>query len=152
MKRDSLQDFIDFLKCLKKNRVNFVVVGAHAMSFWGYVRATGDIDILIDPEIENCERLMLALKEFGAPLKKTKEADFQILGTVFQIGIPPVRIDILNALDGVETTDIFEKSVSGMIMGVKVKIMHLSDLIKNKKSTGRSKDLLDVKELNKIKK
>ena len=152
MKRDPLQDFVDFLHCLKSNKVKFVVVGAHAMSYWGYSRATGDIDILISPSGENTNKLMLALKEFGAPVKQLTGLDFQIKGTVFQIGIPPVRIDILNVIDGVRTERVFETAVAGTLLGVKVKIIHLAELIRNKKSTGRAKDIQDISELEKLKK
>lgn len=151
MQREPLQDFIDFLTVLNQHKVQYVIVGAHAMAYWGYVRATGDIDIFLARDSENTKRLMESLAAFGAPMRGVSAEDFQKKGTVFQLGVPPVRIDLLNHIDGVTSKAVFSKSVIGKILNIRVKIIGLNELIKNKKSTGRDKDKMDVGELSKIK-
>lgn len=145
------RDFSDLLGCLKKAKCKYVVVGSHAMAAWGYVRATGDLDILILPTQANANRVYDALKEFGAPLKTIAPIDFSTPGTVYQIGLPPVRIDILNQIDGVDAVEAYSKARYGQITGVRVRILSLDHLIHNKKSTGRDKDRLDANELQKLK-
>jgi hypothetical protein len=91
------------LDALARARVEFVVVGAHAMAAHGYARATGDIDILVRPERENAARVLLALEAFGAPIDAhgVTQTDFERPGNVYQIGLPPRRIDLLTAISGV---------------------------------------------------
>ena len=88
MKRDPLQDFIDFLKLLNAKKIKYLIVEAHAMSHWGYTRATGDIDVLIDATAGNLKKVVSALKDFGAPIKGLSITEFETPGTVFQIGVP----------------------------------------------------------------
>ena len=150
--RAPLQDFKDFLVSLNKEKVKFLIVGAHAMSQHGYTRATGDLDILVFPELNNYEALIKALKRFGAPCGNLSVEDFQDKETVFQIGVPPLRIDILNSVDGVSAKAAFAKSTKGRMLGVSVRFLGLDSLIANKTSTGRPKDLLDVAELKALRK
>ncbi|HSR66697.1 MAG TPA: hypothetical protein VLU25_02055, partial [Acidobacteriota bacterium] len=89
--------------------MRFLLVGAHAVGFWAEPRATGDLDVLIDPTPENAGRVMAALKMFGAPLHDLTEEDLTSPGTVYQMGLPPVRIDILNSVSGVS----FEEAWDG---------------------------------------
>jgi hypothetical protein len=127
--------------------VDYVVVGAYAMSVFGYTRATGDIDILSNPEEHNVEKLWLALEAFGAPLSEVTKEDFLKEGTVFQIGIAPLRIDILTSIDGVNFDNIqIEHHITD---GLKIPYIDLQSLIKNKRSTGRLRDLADCEELEK---
>ncbi len=127
--------------------VEFVIVGAYAMSAFGYTRATGDLDILVRAEKDNVERLWLALESFGAPLAAVSKDDFLHEGTVFQIGIAPLRIDILTSIDGVQFDDIHVERHS--MDGLSVPIIDLDSLIQNKRSTGRLRDLADCEELEK---
>lgn len=127
------------------------MAGAHAMSHLGYTRATGDLDILIQTDFDNVQAVINSLSDFGAPVSKVKISDLQIPGRVFQIGVPPLRVDILTSLDGVKEEDVFKKRKKGRLLGVSVHFLDFDSLIKNKLKTGRPKDKLDVLELKKLK-
>lgn len=132
---------------LNRFEVDYVIVDAYAMSVFGYTRATGDIDILSNPKEDNVEKLWLALEAFGAHLSEVTKEDFLTEGTVFQIGIAPLRIDILTTIDGVNFEDIqIEYHTTD---GLKIPYIDLPSLIKNKRSTGRLRDLADCEELEK---
>ena len=141
------KDYADMISELNRFEVDYVVVGAYAMSIFGYTRATGDIDILSNPKEDNVDKLWLALEAFGAPLSEVTKEDFLKEGTVFQIGIAPLRIDILTAIDGVKFDDIQVKH--HITDGLEVPYIDLPSLIKNKRSTGRLRDLADCEELEK---
>jgi len=135
------------VKALDACGVEYLVVGAYAMGAYGYSRATGDMDILVRPNRENAERVIRALAAFGAPVEHISVEDFETEGTVYQIGVAPVRIDILTSIDGVSFDEItIEKQDIG---GIVVPVIDLDSLIKNKRSTGRLRDLADCEELEK---
>jgi hypothetical protein len=121
-----------------------MVVGGYAMAFHGFVRATGDIDLWINASKENSKRVWKALEKFRAPLFDLTIEDLQILGIVFQIGIVPNRIDIITQIDGVDFSNAFQDRETVEIENLTVPILSKSHLLKNKKSTGRAKDLNDV--------
>lgn len=98
-------DFKDLLSAFNAQSVEFLVVGAHALAAHGYVRATGDLDVWVRPVPENARRVMAALDSFGAPLAGLTTEDLTRPGTVFQIGVAPIRIDVLTAIDGVAFED-----------------------------------------------
>lgn len=145
-------DYKEMLLCLKQEGVRFLLVGAYALGAHGYPRSTGDIDIWIEPSKENSANLIHALKKFGAPVTGLSEKDFQKKNTIFQIGVAPCRIDIITGIDGVAFDKAYTNRETISLDGVKFPVLSLEDLIKNKKSTGREKDLLDAKELGKLKK
>jgi len=141
------KDYADMITELNRFEVDYVVVGAYAMSVFGYTRATGDIDILSNPKENNVEKLWLALEAFGAPLSEVTKEDFLKEGTVFQIGIAPLRIDILTTIDGVNFDNIqIEHHTTG---GLDIPYIDLPSLIKNKRSTGRLRDLAYCEDLEK---
>jgi len=141
------KDYADMITELNRFEVDYVIVGAYAMSVFGYTRATGDIDILSNPKEDNVEKLWHALEAFGAPLYEVTKEDFLKEGTVFQIGIAPLRIDILTTIDGVNFDNIqIEYHITD---GLDVPYIDLQSLIKNKRSTGRLRDLADCEELEK---
>ena len=150
--KDPLQDLREFLEVLNRREVLYLVIGAHAMSHWGYTRATGDLDILVQPSTENSLRVAEALREYGAPMKGIAPKDFTKPHQVLQLGVAPLRIDILTSIDGVDEARVFRTSKKGELLGVPVRFINLPDLIKNKAASGRPKDILDVKELRKVKK
>lgn len=121
-----------------------MVVGGYAMAFHGFVRATGDIDLWIGASQENAKKVWKALEKFGAPLFDLTLEDLQTLGIVFQIGIVPNRIDIITQIDGVEFSEAFQNHESVVIENLTVPILSRPFLLRNKKSTGRAKDLNDV--------
>jgi len=121
------------------------------MGAYGYPRATGDIDIWVEPTVDNAVKVFTALKEFGAPLKDLTQETFAKKGIIFQIGLPPRRIDILTEIDGVEFSKALNKRNDIVIDSLKIPFLSLKDLIVNKKATGRDKDKVDVKFLMKKK-
>jgi len=140
-------DFIELLQKLKAHRVEFVVVGAYAMGVLGYTRATGDLDLYIRPTAENAKALVRALAEFGAPMENVNVSDFERPETVFQIGVAPVRVDILTSLDGVSFDDIRPEMAD--LGGITAPVIDFESLLKNKRATGRLRDLADCEELEK---
>ena len=94
-------DFRDMLSSLSEEEVEFLLVGAYAMAVHGLPRATGDLDVWVRPTPDNARRIVKAIERFGAPLHDLTEADLVKPGTVFQIGVPPRRIDLMTAIDGV---------------------------------------------------
>lgn len=139
-------DFLDMLVALDGARVEFVIVGAHALAAHGIPRATGDIDILVRPSSENAERVVRALRDFGAPFAEhgVSKADFAIEGTVYQIGLPPRRIDILTSISGIGFDEIWRSRMKTSISGQPVSVIGKSEMIKNKRAAGRAKDLADA--------
>ena len=142
-------DYKDMLQVLLDNGVKFLLVGAYAMGVHGYPRATGDIDIWIEPSAENSERVYRSMASFGAPLHEIDEATFATPGIVFQIGVAPRRIDIITAISGVEFDDAYQQRQIVEMEDLSIPILSLGDLIRNKRATGRDKDRLDADRLEK---
>ncbi len=141
------QDFVDLLREFSDHDVDFLVVGAHALAAHGHVRATKDLDLWIRPTAKNAARAYRALGAFGAPLTGLEERDLATPGTVFQIGVPPVRIDILTRIDGVVFSKAWKEKVPATVGGVGVFVLSRAHLILNKKTAGRLQDLADVERL-----
>jgi hypothetical protein len=137
--RDLLTEFIE-------GGVEFLVVGAHALAAHGVFRATGDLDILVRPEPENARRAWDALHRFGAPLvaHDVTADDLATPGTVYQLGLPPRRIDVLTSITGVEFEDAWRRRVTRSAGGLELAFLSRFDLVTNKRATGRPKDLLDL--------
>ncbi len=144
-------DYKDMLQVLLDNGVKFLLVGAYAMGAHGYPRATGDIDIWVEPSADNSQRVYRALAAFGAPLHEIDEATFVKPGIVFQIGIAPRRIDLMSAVSGVTFDEAYQHRQTVEIEGLPIPILSYDDLIKNKRATGRDKDRLDADRLEKDK-
>jgi len=141
------EDYKDMLQVLAAEKVKFLLVGAYALAAHGYPRATMDIDIWIMPSPENAAAVMRALERFGAPLRELSASDFQMEGVIFQVGVAPRRIDILTAVDGLKFDDAFAHSTVVEIEGLEIHIPSVTDLIINKRASGRTKDLADVEML-----
>jgi hypothetical protein len=135
------------LQLLSANGVEFLVVGAYAMGVYGFVRATGDIDIWIAVSAENSEKVYKTLEQFGAPLNEIRRDTFVKKGIVFQIGVAPRRIDIITQIDGVDFADAYQKRFEVELGDIKIPFISMPDLIKNKETTGRDKDRLDAQQL-----
>ena len=142
-------DYKDMLQVLLDNGVKFLLVGAYAMGVHGYPRATGDIDIWVEPSAENSERVYRSMAAFGAPLHEIDEATFATPGIVFQIGVAPRRIDIITAISGVEFDDAYQQRQIVEIEDLSIPLLSLGDLIRHKRATGRDKDRLDADQLDK---
>jgi len=141
------------LAALQAAEAVFIVVGAHAMAVHGVPRATGDLDIWIRPDLENALKVLRALVEFGAPLEamNVREEDLTKPGTVYQIGLPPRRVDIITDIDGVEFEEAWQSKVLSQVAGLTVPFLGWDVLLRNKKTAGRPKDLADLKLLQKKK-
>ena len=137
-------NYPDMLKCLNNAGVDYIMVGGWAVNLHGYVRATVDLDIWILADQENARKVYAALGEFGAPLGEVKPEDFTQDGTIFQIGVAPCRIDVINKIDGVKYAEASPRAVQKTIEGVPVRIISREDLIANKRASGRTKDLADA--------
>ena len=144
------RDFIEILARFNDHTVEYIVVGAHALAAHGHVRATKDLDIWVRPSDENAPKALAALVEFGAPLHDLTEQDLATPGTVFQIGVPPVRIDVITEIDGVAFESAWPDRVDVQIRGVSVPVLSRHHLIANKKASGRLQDLADLDWLEKI--
>jgi len=137
-------DYLDMLKCLNKAGVDYIMVGGWAVNLHGYVRATIDLDIWILADHENARKVYAALGDFGAPLGGVRPEDFATDGTIFQIGVAPCRIDVINQIDGVSYADASPRAIEKVVDGIPVRIISKEDLIANKRASGRTKDLADA--------
>jgi len=146
------EDYRDMLHALSDEKVKFLLVGAYALAAHGYPRATMDIDIWVMPSPENAEAVLRALTRFGAPLHDLTKEDLQKDGTVFQIGVAPRRIDIITGATGLHFEETLRNSITVNIEGIEIHIPSINDLIRNKRATGRTKDLADAETLEALKK
>ncbi|MDQ2665895.1 MAG: hypothetical protein M3Z05_07780 [Gemmatimonadota bacterium] len=144
-----IDDFRDFLQAFVAAGVDFLVVGAHALQVHGVPRATGDLDVWVRPSESNAQRVMAALIDFGAPVRDLgiKQDDFATQGIIAQLGLPPYRIDILTAISGVDFDSAFEERLQGTVAGVLVPVLGRESFIRNKRASGRKKDLADIEYL-----
>lgn len=139
-------DFMDILVAFETEAVEFLIVGAFALAVHGAPRFTGDIDLWVRPSAENADRVRRALTTFGAPLTAhgVGASDFAVPGTVYQMGLPPRRIDVLTAIDGVAFDEAWPARVERDFGGLTLPFLGLEQLLRNKRASGRAKDLLDV--------
>jgi len=133
-------DFIDFVAALNKNKVKYVIVGAYALAYHGHPRATGDIYFWIKPVKSNAKLLLKALRDFGFGQLDINEDDV-VSGKIIQLGFPPVRIDLISKLDGLETDEILNSREEGKFGDLTVWYLSKKSFIKNKRKIGRHKDL-----------
>ncbi len=140
-------DFVDLLRAFIAADVRFLIVGAYALAIHGRPRATGDLDVWIEPSAENARRVMRALAAFGAPLGEVHEADFTTPGVTYQIGIAPGRIDVLTDLTGLSFAEAWPDRVRKPFGDVTVDFIGRDAFIRNKRATGRAKDLGDIEGL-----
>lgn len=145
------EDYRDMLQALSDEKVRFILVGAYALAAHGFVRATTDIDIWVMPSTQNSDAVLRALRRFGAPLHNLTKEDLQKDGTVFQIGVAPRRIDIITAASGLQFEKTYQNSISVNLDGIEVHIPSVEDLIRNKKASGRTRDLADAEALESLK-
>lgn len=145
------QDFKDMFRCLNDAEVRYLVVGAYAVSFYTEPRYTKDIDILVEPTPENAIKVYDALLKFGSPLKGVGIDDLMKPDFVYQIGVAPVRIDILTGISDVDFKKAWSKKKTTCFDEEKVFIVGFDDLVKTKKAASRPQDKLDLEKLAKAK-
>lgn len=140
-------DFRDILSAFNAERVEYLVVGAYALAAHGLPRATGDIDLFVRPSTANAGRVWAALARFGAPLDGLTHDDLATPGTIFQIGIAPSRIDKITGIDGVTFDAAWSGRVELQIEGIDLAVIGRTELLANKRASGRPQDLADVARL-----
>jgi hypothetical protein len=142
-------DFLDIIRALFDAEARFIIVGAYAVNIYLDPRATGDLDVWVEPSPENATKVMRALGEFGAPINDLTESDFDSPGTTFQIGIPPRRIDLLTEISGIRFEEAWKDHSMFPFGPFTVPFLSKAALIKNKRAAGRPKDLADLSALEK---
>jgi deferrochelatase/peroxidase EfeB len=141
------EDYKDMLQSLLGNEVKILIVGAYALAAYGYPRATGGFDIWVQATAENSKKILSSLTSFGTSTSGLTEKTFMEKGVIFQIGVAPRRIDLITHIDGVDFNDAYPSRKTIVMEGLHLPFISKENLIKNKKSTGRDKDRVDVKHL-----
>jgi len=143
---DVNEDFVDIVACLAAEKAEFIIVGAYALAAHGFPRMTGDIDILVRPTIENARRVYRALLAFGAPVAAhgVSERDFETEDNVYQMGLPPRRIDVMTSVSGVSFDEANVDAIEGKLGNVTVRFIGKAAQARNKRAAGRPKDLADA--------
>ena len=141
------RDYEELFKILNAHKIKYLVVGAHAVIFYTEPRFTKDIDIWIPPDLNLPEKVYAALKEFRAPLRQISVRDFANKKMILQIGVAPIRVDILMAVEGVSGKEAWKNRVKSRYGKARIWILEKGDLIEAKKKAGRLQDRLDLKKL-----
>jgi len=141
-------DFSEFILLLNDYNVEYIIVGGYAVSFHGYIRATGDIDIWVKPSFLNAEKIISVLQVFGFGSFGLSVHDFTKEDNVIQLGYEPVRIDIMTGVSGLNFDVCYSRKITTQIGGLYMNYISLSDLKINKAATGRRQDLLDLDNLD----
>ena len=137
-------DFVAMLSALSAEGVEFMLVGAHALAAHGFVRATQDIDILVRPTPENARRVFAALRTFKAPLFDLGEADLLDPDVIYQVGVEPNRVDLMNDISGVSWEEAWAGRTEITIEGIRVPVLGIEEFVRNKRASGRPKDRADL--------
>jgi hypothetical protein len=137
-------DFLDLLTALNAAEARYLLVGGYAVGFHGVPRATKDVDVWVEASADNAERVLAALRAFGAPLAGLAAADLGVPGHGFRMGAPPFRIELLTEVSGVMFADAWARRVNTEVDGVRLWVIDRSDLLDNKRAAGRPRDLADV--------
>lgn len=140
-------DFREVLALFNANNVEYMIVGAYALAFHGAPRFTGDLDIYIKPDAENAGRILQALDEFGFKSLDLSLEDFQKAEQVVQLGVPPVRVDIITSLTGVSWEEAFSGRAEGKYGDLPVYYIGREQFVANKRALGRKRDLADLEAL-----
>jgi hypothetical protein len=141
------KDFNEFLALLNANEVDFMIVGGYALAYHGAPRYTGDIDVFIRPDSKNAQRIIKVLEEFGFRSLELSSHDFQKKDSVVQLGLPPIRIDIITSISGVSWEQADASKEPGMYGDVPVFYIGKNQYLANKRATGRAKDIADIEAL-----
>lgn len=140
-------DFKDFLRLLKEHKVRYLLIGGYAVSYHGYIRATGDMDIWIAIHPDNAHKIVAVLKAFGFDHPELNEDLFLHENKILRMGVPPVRLEITTSISGVQFDECYQARVVDVLDGVEVSLIDLENLKKNKRASGRAKDLVDFQKL-----
>ena len=141
------QDYVDLFSALNTFKVKYLVVGAQAVSFYAQPRFTKDMDVWVPMELNDPARVYEALKLYGEPLRNLTPQSFAEPGMVLQIGVAPVRIDIMTRLPGVTAKEAWKRRVKSRYGKATIYVLGRDDLIKAKQTAGRPQDKLDLAKL-----
>jgi len=141
------RDFKEFVELLIKNKVEYLIVGGYAVAIHGYPRYTGDLDLWLNPTPENAKSIVKTVNEFGFSSFNLTESDFTKPGNVIQLGYPPLRIDLLTEVDGVSFNECFINRKEVEMENLIVNFIGYEDLLKNKRESGRLRDIDDIENL-----
>lgn len=141
-------DFQEFLKLLNEHDVRYLLIGAYAVNYHGYIRATGDMDIWVAIHPDNAQKLVAVLKAFGFENDPDLQPElFLRERKIIRMGVPPVRLEITTSISGVEFDECYSTRIVDDLDGIQVNLIDLESLKKNKKASGRPKDLVDLQKL-----
>ncbi|MBI4411896.1 MAG: nucleotidyltransferase [Deltaproteobacteria bacterium] len=146
------QDYEDLFRILNAHGIRYLVAGAQAVIYYTEPRYTKDLDVWVIPEMNDPRNVMRALANFGAPLKGLSKDDFDNGQLIIQIGVAPVRVDILLDIEGVDFKKAWKNRKRARYGNVPINVMGIADLIKAKKAAGRPQDIVDLEKLIKVKK
>ena len=141
------KDFVEFIELLNKHNVKYLIVGAYALALYAKPRNTGDLDIFISSSDNNAASMVKVLKEFGFESAEINKKDFLTRGRIIQLGVSPVRIDIMNTIDGVKFNEAYKQVVKVRFGNSMANFISKEHLIKNKLSSKRKKDQADLEDL-----
>jgi hypothetical protein len=141
------QDFKDFLKLLNSKQVEYLLIGGYAVGYYGYARATADIDIWIAIHPNNAQKIVEVIREFGFGSEEVSEKLFLEESKVIRMGMPPLRIEVLTTISGVDFEECYLERNVDLLDEIEVNIISLKHLKVNKKASGRLKDLADLEYL-----
>lgn len=141
-------DFKEFLRLLNDKQVEYMLIGGYAVGYYGYPRFTADMDIWIAMNPVNAGKVVAALKEFGFDLPELSAELFLQADRIVRMGVPPVRLEIMTTISGVDFIACYAQRVVDILDGVEVSLISLNDLKTNKQASGRHKDLDDLDHLS----
>jgi hypothetical protein len=140
-------DFKDLLKIFKKHNIRYLIVGGYAVMKYTEPRFTKDLDVFIATDKENADRVYSALKEFGAPLENLTSDDFAHQGYFYQMGSPPLRVDIMMSIPGIEFDEAWKDRKFVELDDLSIPFISRTDLIRAKEASGRPQDDIDLERL-----
>lgn len=145
---DLAPDFNEFCGLLRAKRVEFIIVGAHALALHGAPRFTGDLDIFVRPTIDNADRLLLVIEEFGFPRGPLTPEKVIEPGTIIEMGVPPVQIHVMSHIDGVSWDEVWNGRATAQFGSTMTAFIGKQEYITNKRAAGRPKDIADIAALD----
>ncbi len=143
-------EFQEFLRSLNSNKVEYLLIGGYAVILNGHIRNTNDLDVCVSADPENAKRVVKALVEFGFAVPGLEESLFTTPKSVVRMGFPPIKIEIINYLEGVSFQDAYKHRKAITVGGLDISLINIDDLIANKRTVGRLQDLADVEKLEKL--
>ena len=141
-------DFKEFLKLLKEHDVHYLLIGGYAVGYHGYARATEDMDIWVAVHPDNAHKLVSTLRAFGFDDSILQPELFLQIPKIIRMGFPPMRLEITTSISGVEFGECYQARIIDQVEDIEVSIIDLESLKKNKKASGRAKDIADLERLS----